>query len=116
MNKQSRIAPVAGSGPSPDLGPATNQTVGADFSPVSAPASLPMVECGDCGGTGEAWWMALDSTRYELGHCNACDGTGLVDPACHRCEGPLTATGWCPDCEENLFTEIENLGPGRIAA
>lgn len=46
---------------------------------------------------------------------------GLDDePTCHRCEGPLSAIGWCPDCEENLLLDlvviVDSDGTARLAA
>lgn len=57
------------------------------------------VTCQECNGSGEVSFIALDSTRYEIGECPDCDGTGLVEAVCGICEGPLSSAGFCRDCD-----------------
>lgn len=63
-------------------------------------ATLPQVTCHECNGSGECEFIALDSTRYETGYCEECQGTGVVDARCLTCEGPLTFTGFCMSCSD----------------
>jgi hypothetical protein len=69
--------------------------------PVEAKAgSLPKMKCLECGGDGEAEYMALDAVRPHWDDCHVCHGTGLVAPYCTICEEKLTVDGFCYSCDE----------------
>lgn len=64
----------------------------------AAPVTTKM-PCLACDGEGEAEYMGLCEDRYHVRPCHVCDGTGLVEPYCLGCEGPLDASGMCRDCD-----------------
>jgi RecJ-like exonuclease len=105
-------------------------------SPVAAPATYTYEHvglddyvsraCPDCEGVGEVDVLALDATCSVIEGCSRCNGTGEVAAYC-QCGEPVSGgapdgdNGVCHSCElvfhrDEPLTEIEHLGPGRIAA
>jgi hypothetical protein len=104
MNKPFPISPPTVSAPAkrnragvavPELHAGPRKSEGAS----TAEALNLSTRCPDCGGKGKVWFIALDSTRYQLGDCQPCDGTGLVEATCETCSGKLI-DGWCADCQD----------------
>jgi DnaJ-class molecular chaperone len=79
--------------------PIPNSELGA--AGISSPGSLvaPSTRCDDCNGKGKVWFIALDSTGYQLGECPDCDGTGRVEATCETCCGSLV-DGFCNACDD----------------
>jgi hypothetical protein len=70
-----------------------------------------MTRCGTCNGSG------MTAGIYASHICHDCDGEGSWDDApetCRICKTELN-DGECPKCDAHL-TDVEHLGPGRIAA
>lgn len=68
-------------------------------------------DCPECGGSGYRMGASFNDIP-----CFDCDGQGEFEAACIDCRTvrPLSDEGLCEDCV--ALVEVENLGPGRVAA
>jgi hypothetical protein len=104
------------SNPSPGAQLANTMRVNSAGVVFAHGTAAPAFPCRECGGEGEAQYLALDETEYRWAECHECGGSGKEAPYCGVCEGRLTCDLYCTECDEwASLTYVERISPTRVA-